>query len=70
MLEVKNLKTGYGKKLIVDNLSLRVKQGEIVALIGHNGAGKSTIVKSIIGVLPIWSGNIFFENQKLKSQNS
>lgn len=70
MLEVKNLKTGYGKKLIVDDLSLYVKQGEIVALIGHNGAGKSTILKSIIGVLPLWSGNIIFENQKLKSSAS
>jgi len=70
MLEVKQLKNGYGKKLIIDDVSLNVKQGEIVALIGHNGAGKSTILKSIIGVLPLWSGEIFFENQQINSSAS
>ncbi len=70
MLNVKNLKTGYGKKLIIDDVSLQVKTGEIVALIGHNGAGKSTILKSIIGVLPRWGGEILFEEQLLPSSSS
>ncbi|MEJ2633968.1 MAG: ABC transporter ATP-binding protein [Calditrichia bacterium] len=68
MLKISNLKTGYGKKLIIDDVSLSVKEGEIVALIGHNGAGKSTILKSIIGVLPKWSGEIRFENMLLDSK--
>ncbi len=68
MLQITNLKTGYGKKLIIDDVSLSVKEGEMVALIGHNGAGKSTILKSIIGVLPRWSGDIFFENVLLDSK--
>jgi branched-chain amino acid transport system ATP-binding protein len=68
MLQITNLKTGYGKKLIVNDVSLSVKEGEIVALIGHNGAGKSTILKSIIGVLPKWSGEIRFENVPLDSK--
>ena len=70
MLEVKNLKTGYGKKLIVDNVSLKVETEEIVALVGHNGAGKSTILKSILGVLPRWSGEIRFQGEILDSQPS
>ena len=70
MLEVKNLETGYGKKLIVDNVSLKVETEEIVALVGHNGAGKSTILKSILGVLPRWSGEIRFQGEILDSQPS
>jgi branched-chain amino acid transport system ATP-binding protein len=67
MLEVKNLKTGYGKKLIIDDVSLSVKSEEIVALVGHNGAGKSTILKSILGVLPKWSGEVLFNGELLNS---
>jgi branched-chain amino acid transport system ATP-binding protein len=70
MLEVKNLKTGYGKKLIVDDVSLKVETEEIVALVGHNGAGKSTILKSILGVLARWSGEIRFQGEILDSQPS
>ena len=70
MLEVKNLKTGYGKKLIVDDVSLKVETEEIVALVGHNGAGKSTILKSILGVLPRWSGEIRFQGEILDSEPS
>lgn len=68
MLEIRHLKTGYGKKQIIDDVSLKVNSGEIVALIGHNGAGKSTILKSIIGVLPKWDGAILFENQALAEE--
>ncbi|HDL17979.1 MAG TPA: ABC transporter ATP-binding protein [Bacteroidetes bacterium] len=68
MLEIRHLKTGYGKKLIIDDVSLDLCEGEIVALIGHNGAGKSTILKSIIGVLPKWSGEIVFEGNTLDSR--
>jgi len=70
MLEVKNLKTGYGKKLVVDGVSLGVKTGQIVALIGHNGAGKSTILKAIIGILPKWDGEILFAGKALDSNPS
>jgi len=62
MLEIRNLKTGYGKKQIIDDVSFTVENGEIVALIGHNGAGKSTILKSVIGSLPTWEGSILFES--------
>ena len=70
MLKINSLKTGYGKKQVIDEVSLKVGGGQIVALIGHNGAGKSTILKSVLGVLPSWSGKIFFENQPLNSSVS
>ena len=69
MLEIQHLKTGYGKKLIIDDVSLNVREGEIVALIGHNGAGKSTILKSIISALPKWEGSILFESEPLAEES-
>ncbi len=67
MLEIRYMKTGYGKKQIINNVSLKVPDEQIIALIGHNGAGKSTILKSIIGIIPIWSGEIIFNGELLKS---
>jgi len=65
MLEIKNLNTGYEKKQVVFDVSLAVTSGEIVSLIGPNGAGKSTILKAACGLIPAWSGGIFFNYQKL-----
>ncbi len=58
MLEVTNVSSGYGSFLAVEQLSLSVEQGEIVALLGANGAGKSTILKTISGLLNNVTGNI------------
>ena len=51
MLEVKNLSVNYGAIQAVRNVSFQINKGEIVTLIGANGAGKSTIVKTISGIL-------------------
>ena len=61
MLQLKDAETGYGKKQVVFGVSLSVNHSEIVALIGPNGAGKSTILKAVCGLIPIWKGNIWFE---------
>ena len=58
MLRVEHLTTGYGKRRIVSDVSFSVETGRIAALIGHNGSGKSTILKSLFGLLPIWSGEV------------
>jgi urea ABC transporter ATP-binding protein UrtE len=60
MLEVKELKSGYGKVQILNAVSIKVKKGEIVSIIGRNGVGKSTFVKTIIGILPVNDGRISF----------
>jgi branched-chain amino acid transport system ATP-binding protein len=65
MLEVVNLRAGYGKKQVLSGLSLRVSDGEIVALIGPNGAGKSTVLKAIYGLIPAWSGGIRYDGVRL-----
>ena len=51
MLEIKNIDVFYGDVQVIWDVSFEVKQGEIVALIGANGAGKSTILKTISGIL-------------------
>lgn len=67
ILRLKELVTGYGKKEIVHSVSLEVGRKEIVALIGHNGAGKSTILKTVLGLLKSWEGNILFREEDITS---
>jgi branched-chain amino acid transport system ATP-binding protein len=65
LLEVQNLKVAYGNIMAVKGVSFTVRRGEFVTLIGANGAGKSSILKAISGLVP-YEGNIFFEDQDLK----
>ena len=65
MLEVKDLSVAYGKIVAVKSLSLEVYEGEIVTLLGSNGAGKSTTLRAISGLLPPRSGSITFQGQSL-----
>ena len=62
MLEVRGLNTAYGEIKVLWDVSLNVEQGEMVALVGANGAGKSTTLKSIAGILTQTSGEILFED--------
>jgi branched-chain amino acid transport system ATP-binding protein len=58
MLRVRNLRCGYGSLEVVKGVSLHVSEGEIVSLIGANGAGKSSLMKSIVGLVQPWTGDI------------
>jgi branched-chain amino acid transport system ATP-binding protein len=60
LLEVAGLEAGYGKKTVLQGVSLHVDEGEVVALLGHNGAGKSTTLKAILGLLPARAGQVRF----------
>lgn len=69
MLEIRNLTKKYkGGKVAVDNLSLTVEAGDIFAFIGHNGAGKSTTIKSVVGILEFDSGDIFIDGHSVKDE--
>ncbi len=68
LLEVKNLEAGYGKKQILYDIALSVHEGEIVSLIGHNGAGKSTTLKSIFGLLMPFRGQVVYEGRDITFQ--
>ncbi|MGE5454623.1 MAG: ABC transporter ATP-binding protein, partial [Methylocystaceae bacterium] len=65
MLEVKELHANYGAIHALKGLDFTIKQGEIVALIGSNGAGKSTTLKSISGLIRNKSGQIIFEGKDI-----
>jgi branched-chain amino acid transport system ATP-binding protein len=58
MLSVRDLQSGYGKKVVLHGVSVAVPRGQIVALLGANGAGKSTLLKTIVGLLPTTAGTI------------
>jgi branched-chain amino acid transport system ATP-binding protein len=65
MLAVENLSVNYGAIRALHQVSCRVEQGEIVALIGANGAGKTTILNTISGIVPSISGTVSFEGQEI-----
>ena len=65
MLEIKNVHAGYGKLKILRGINLSVPKGKIIALLGGNGTGKSTLLKTISGLLPLMEGSIEFDGQTL-----
>jgi len=65
MLEIRNLDVFHGDIQVIWNVSFRVNQGEIVAMIGANGAGKSTILKAISGILKPKRGEVLFEGKPI-----
>ena len=67
MLEVRNIQTYYGNIQALKNVSLKINEGEIVTLIGANGAGKSTTLMSICGVTPPRHGEIVFRGQPIQN---
>ena len=64
MLQVKQLHAFYGKSHVLHGVDLQVQAGEIVALLGRNGAGRSTLAKAIMGLCD-WQGQLQFQNQSL-----
>ena len=66
MLELKNLDAGYGRAQVLFGFALSLRAGEVVALLGRNGAGKSTTLKAVMGLLEGVSGEVLFENTSIK----
>jgi branched-chain amino acid transport system ATP-binding protein len=67
MLELKRVNSGYGGAQVLFDFELELRAGEVVALLGRNGAGKSTVLKTTMGLLPLSSGDILFQGQTLNS---
>ena len=65
LLDIKGLSVSYGSIKAVKGIDLSVGEGEIVCLIGANGAGKSTTLKAIAGLLPLTAGSVHFAGQSL-----
>src|SRR4029434_9415013 len=65
MLQIRDLHAGYGATPILFGVSLEVREGEAVALLGKNGMGTTTLMKAAMGFLPSWRGRIEFEGSSL-----
>ena len=65
MLEVKALSAGYGRARVLYDMSFEARAGEVVALLGRNGAGKSTTLKTLMGLVRASSGEVQFDGQRI-----
>ncbi len=65
MLSVREISVGYKELLAVQNVSFEVREGEVVSLVGSNGAGKSTIIRTIAGLLHPKTGEIYFDKEPI-----
>lgn len=70
MLKVTDLNAGYGKVMILHGINFDIKQGEKVSIIGKNGMGKSTLIKTLIGINKTTSGSILFEDKEISKKAS
>ena len=68
MLKIEHLTKTYGEKKAVDDLSLHIQPGEIFGFIGHNGAGKSTTIKSVVGILQFEEGTITIGGKNIREE--
>lgn len=67
MLEVRELHAGYGRIPILNGINLSVARGSRVGILGHNGMGKTTLMRALMGLLPIKSGDVVFESATITS---
>jgi len=67
LIEVKNISKRFGKLRVLDDINLSLKKGECVAMIGPNGCGKTTLIKSILGMVMPDNGEILFQDNSIKN---
>ncbi len=70
MLKVRDLRAGYGKSEVLRGISFDVRQGEVVTIVGVNGAGKSTTLRTLCGAVPAISGTISFDGADITNRSS
>jgi branched-chain amino acid transport system ATP-binding protein len=67
MLEIRDITSGYGEVQILWGASLELDQGKLTSLVGANGAGKTTIMRTIMGLLKPWEGSVWFNDRDISS---
>jgi branched-chain amino acid transport system ATP-binding protein len=70
MLSAQHIQSGYGLSQVLFNVSLEIARGEVVALLGRNGMGKSTLVRTLFGQLPLSAGTLTFDGQSIAGWTS
>jgi branched-chain amino acid transport system ATP-binding protein len=66
MIEVEGLISGYGRIRVLDGVSFRVADGECVGILGHNGMGKSTLLRTVMGLVATWGGSIRLDGRAIE----
>jgi branched-chain amino acid transport system ATP-binding protein len=67
LLEIEGVESGYGKLKVLRGITMSVPNGSMVALLGGNGTGKSTLLKAISGIIPVWAGKILFDGEPVQN---
>ena len=67
MLELKNVSKSFGSNVVLKDISLQIKTGEIVSILGPSGCGKTTLLNVILGLTDLTSGEIFFDGENLSN---
>ncbi len=67
MIKLENLSCGYGNKIVLSDINMMIKEGELTCILGKNGTGKTTLFKTILGLLPSMNGKIFYQNNQIKN---
>lgn len=70
LLEVRGLRSGYGRIPILDGVDLSVARGQIMGILGHNGMGKTTLLRTIVGHLKTKGGSIVFDGQEIAGRRT
>ena len=69
LISFENIKKQFGQSLVLEDISLRINQGEIFGLLGLNGAGKTTLIRCLLGLLKVNNGSISFKGRSLRPQD-
>lgn len=67
LLQVENLASGYGRSQVLYGMRLRIDAGQCVTLLGRNGMGKTTTIRSIMGMHPVWQGQVWFNGAEIQN---
>lgn len=70
MLEIKDYNVSYGESSVIKDMNLKLEKNEIIAILGRNGMGKTTLMKSMIGMIPSKSGSLALEGKELSGMKS
>jgi branched-chain amino acid transport system ATP-binding protein len=70
LLSIRNISVYYRKAMALDGVSLEVEQGSVASIMGANGAGKSTILRAVCGLISLTSGEIWFENKRIDKMDT
>lgn len=69
-LELRNLSCGYRERTVINSISFNINAGEVIGLLGANGCGKTTLIKTILGLLPVQGGEVLLDGKNIRNWTS